>query len=174
MDWIKFKAKDFLSRRYENKIKGIFSKSGLYEFEPVDIDTIIKFGKQFFDVHFSGESILVVGSFFKNIIKHSYGLISIGPFACMPTRIIDAVLSAEASMETKLDLDHNLGLNSINDLDLISLPFLSIETDGNPFPQIIDTRIEAFCLQVERLWSTINTTKYSKSQLLKTLLNSSN
>lgn len=168
MDWFKFKAKDLLGRRYENKIKGIFSKSGLYEFEPVNINTIINYGKQFFDIHFSGESILVVGSFFKNIIKHSYGLISIGPFACMPTRIIDAILSAEASMETKLILDNNLGLHNTSDLDLISLPFLSIETDGNPFPQIVETRIEAFCLQVDRLWKALKESKHSDSQLLKT------
>jgi hypothetical protein len=36
-----------------------------------------------------------------------------------------------------------------------TLPFLSIESDGNPFPQIIEARIEAFCLQVERLYGRL-------------------
>ncbi|MCI5138855.1 MAG: hypothetical protein D3922_10670, partial [Candidatus Electrothrix sp. AR1] len=31
------------------------------------------------------------------------------------------------------------------------LPFICIETDGNPFPQLIEARMEAFCLQAERL-----------------------
>jgi hypothetical protein len=36
------------------------------------------------------------------------------------------------------------------------LPFLSIETDGNPFPQILEARVEAFCLQVERFYKKRN------------------
>ena len=31
------------------------------------------------------------------------------------------------------------------------LPFLAIETDGRPFPQLIEARIEAFTLQAQRL-----------------------
>lgn len=155
-DWIKFKSKNFLGKRYENKIKSILSKSGLYEFELVDIDTLINYGKQFFDVHLTGEAILVVGSFFRNIIHNSHGVISIGPFACMPTRIIDSVLSAEASMKTKVSLDTALGSTSHYNLDVEHLPFLSIETDGNPFPQIIEARLEAFCLQVDRLYKKIS------------------
>jgi len=31
------------------------------------------------------------------------------------------------------------------------LPFLSLETDGNAFPQVTEARLEAFSLQVERL-----------------------
>ena len=36
-----------------------------------------------------------------------------------------------------------------------ALPFLSIETDGSVFPQIIEARLETFCLQVERLHNTV-------------------
>ncbi|WP_420208785.1 hypothetical protein [Candidatus Electronema sp. JC] len=28
---------------------------------------------------------------------------------------------------------------------------MAIETDGNPFPQLIEARMEAFCLQAQRL-----------------------
>jgi len=41
--------------------KEILSGSGLYEFELVDMDRIIEYGKNFFDVRFTGEAILVVG-----------------------------------------------------------------------------------------------------------------
>jgi hypothetical protein len=35
------------------------------------------------------------------------------------------------------------------------LAFLSIEVDGNPFPLLMDAKIEAFCLQAERLHKKI-------------------
>jgi hypothetical protein len=31
------------------------------------------------------------------------------------------------------------------------LPFLSIESDGSPFPQVIDAKLETFCLRAERM-----------------------
>jgi hypothetical protein len=31
------------------------------------------------------------------------------------------------------------------------MPFLSIETDGGPFPQVIEARLETFMLQAMRL-----------------------
>lgn len=150
-EWVKFNLKCLLSRHYEIKIKKIMAQSGLYEFELVNIDKIIQYGKQFFDVHLTGEAILVVGDFFKDILHSAHGVISIGPFACMPTRIIESVLSAEANMQTKKELDNFVGASEHHLSDVTSLPFLSLESDGNPFPQIIEARIEAFCLQVERL-----------------------
>jgi predicted CoA-substrate-specific enzyme activase len=149
---VEFRLKLALQRRYEKKIKKILSGSGLYEFELVDMDRIIEYGKNFFDVRFTGEAILVVGCFFKDILNHVQGAISIGPFACMPTRVIEAVLSAESTMENKRLFDpsaRSLEKDLRGPID--NLPFLSIESDGNPFPQIIEARIEAFCLQVERL-----------------------
>ena len=35
--------------------------------------------------------------------------------------------------------------------DYPALPFLSVETDGNTFPQVIEARLEVFCMQVERV-----------------------
>ncbi|MFA4885456.1 MAG: hypothetical protein WC601_06755, partial [Desulfotomaculaceae bacterium] len=40
-----------------------------------------------------------------------------------------------------------------------SLPFLAVETDGNPFPQVIEARLEIFCLQVKRLHDRIQEIK---------------
>jgi hypothetical protein len=31
------------------------------------------------------------------------------------------------------------------------LPFLAIENNRSPFPQVVETRLEAFCLQAARL-----------------------
>jgi hypothetical protein len=35
--------------------------------------------------------------------------------------------------------------------DIDDLPFLAIETDGSPFPQLITAKIETFLLRAERL-----------------------
>lgn len=66
----------------------------------------------------------------------------------MPTRVTEAVLKQESTLANKENLT---GKTFDGFKQLEKLPFLSIESDGNPFPQIIETRIEAFALQVNRL-----------------------
>lgn len=151
-EWMQFKTKLVVQNVFEKKIKKIMATSGLFEYETINIDNIVKLGSNFFDMRFRGESILAVGGFFKDIVHHTHGVISIGPFACMPTRVIESVLSADATTEMKQKLDKS---TSVAELDIQSLPFLPIESDGNPFPQIIEARVEAFCLQVERLHSKV-------------------
>ena len=41
------------------------------------------------------------------------------------------------------------------------LPFLAIESDGNPFPQVIEARLETFILQSFRLHEVMNEYKNS-------------
>jgi len=41
-------------------------------------------------------------------------------------------------------------LGAGNRVDL-PLPFLAIESDGNPFPQLVDARLESFVLAAHRL-----------------------
>ena len=35
--------------------------------------------------------------------------------------------------------------------EIEELPFLAIESDGSPFPQVITAKLETFCLRAERL-----------------------
>ncbi|MFP4681299.1 MAG: hypothetical protein ACLFQB_12560, partial [Chitinispirillaceae bacterium] len=53
--------------------------------------------------------------------------------------------------ENKKYLDKVISGNGHYKENIKTLPFLTIESDGNPFPAILESRIEAFCLQVERL-----------------------
>jgi hypothetical protein len=39
--------------------------------------------------------------------------------------------------------------------DIDELPFLAVESDGSPFPQVIDAKLETFCLRAERLHERI-------------------
>ncbi|MCL2220167.1 MAG: acyl-CoA dehydratase activase [Chitinispirillia bacterium] len=153
-DWkgkLRFKIQRTLQQRFEKKIKGIFAKSGLYIYELTEMDKIIGYGSEFFDTRLTGEAILVAGTFFKDILHSTHGTIQIGPFSCMPTRVVEAVLSAEATVDNKKMLDKKVTGHTHTGGNISTLPFLSIESDGNPFPAILESRIEAFCLQVERL-----------------------
>jgi predicted nucleotide-binding protein (sugar kinase/HSP70/actin superfamily) len=153
-DWkgeLRFKIQRMLQQRFEKKIKSIFAKSGLYAYELTEMDTIIDYGKEFFDTRLTGEAILVAGTFFRDILHSTHGTIQIGPFSCMPTRVTEAVLMAEATVENKKMLDRRITGGTHAGESIRTLPFLSIESDGNPFPAILESRIEAFCLQVERL-----------------------
>ena len=155
-----FMAKSVIVHHMEKQVKAIFSQSGLYDYDLVGMKEIISLGSRFFDPRFTGEAIIVVGAFFKEIIRKIHGMISIGPFACMATRVTEAVLSAEACMGTLENLEkESARLKPRATVDCKDLPFLSIESDGNPFPQIIEARIDAFCLQVERLHEKIQAAK---------------
>jgi predicted nucleotide-binding protein (sugar kinase/HSP70/actin superfamily) len=157
-EYLQFRTKTILQKTYEKKIKKILSKSGLYHYEPIDIDKTMKYGNNFFDLRLTGEAILVAGAFFKDILHSMHGAISIGPFACMPTRVIESVMSSEATVENR-DV---LAGEKEKYKNITTLPFLSIETDGSPFPQIVDARLEAFCLQVERVHKLVNENAESK------------
>lgn len=145
---IEFFIKTFFQRSYEKKIKGIFAGSGLYHNEAIDIEKIMDVGKNFIDEQLTGESIVVVGAALREIVDSVSGVISIGPFACLPTRIIESILSSSMNMNTKREL---AGKEFPGFIEGEDLPFLSIEIDGTPFPPLIEAKIEAFCLQVKRL-----------------------
>jgi hypothetical protein len=110
-----------------------------------DIERVLEAGERFVDRSFGGETILVIGRFLKDILTDFHGLISIGPFACLPTRIIESILTPEAKRTPG-----HAAAEPGSSPSPANLPFLSIECDGNPFPQTIEAQLEAFCLQVRR------------------------
>jgi len=85
------------------------------------------------------------------IAVDSCGVIAIGPFGCMPNRLSEAILNETMNRKEKLKTDpKNKRLRSIL-AETEDLPFLAIESDGSPFPQVITAKLEAFCLRAERL-----------------------
>jgi predicted nucleotide-binding protein (sugar kinase/HSP70/actin superfamily) len=102
-----------------------------------------------------GEAILTVGGSMTEIVSHSCGVIAIGPFGCMPNRLSEAILNETMNTKAKLATDpDNKQLRSIL-TDIDELPFLAVESDGSPFPQVIDAKLETFCLRAERLHERI-------------------
>lgn len=138
-------------RRWEKKIKSTLSHSGLMRAGAVDIDTIIRHGSRYISTQLQGEAILTVGGAMADIATHACGVIAIGPFGCMPNRLAEAILSETMNRECKLALDSGGNGLSACLAEVDDLPFLAIESDGSPYPQLINAKLEAFCLRAERL-----------------------
>jgi len=153
-DRISVYIQGFFKNQYEKIIKQIFAKSGFYEYRMVNVEKIISNVKDLISPRLTGEAILTIGSAITEIVDEVSGVISIGPFGCMPSRIAEAIISEKIN-EHKLVIASDRNLIEKVMEKYPALPFLSIETDGSVFPQIIEARLETFCLQVERLHSTV-------------------
>jgi predicted nucleotide-binding protein (sugar kinase/HSP70/actin superfamily) len=155
MEKLKFKIRNKFQVRYEKRIKSILSESGLVHAEPLDIDTFINNASTYISKNLPGEAIITVGGSMTEIVSHSCGVIAIGPFGCMPNRLSEAILNETMTAKEKLATEpQNHQLKAIL-ADIDDLPFLAIESDGSPFPQLIDAKLETFCLRAERLHNHI-------------------
>ena len=137
--------------RADYKIRQLLAPSNLFYNGDMRVDHIINSGKKFISTHLQSEAILTVGAAFHDILNPACGVISIGPFGCMPTRVAEAVLNEKFNAGEKRALLNGRDIPGLSKSDSRKFPFLAIETDGNPFPQIIEARLEAFCLQALRV-----------------------
>jgi predicted CoA-substrate-specific enzyme activase len=137
--------------RYTRRLNSILGKSALVLSTPVNIDKIMRNAAPFISPHLAGEAVLTIGSALTEVATHACGVISIGPFGCMPSRLAESILNEAMHSKTKLALDpQNKSLKkALADVD--ELPFLAIESDGSPFPQVIAAKLEAFCLRAKRV-----------------------
>ncbi|MDR0307120.1 MAG: acyl-CoA dehydratase activase [Chitinispirillales bacterium] len=139
-----------LQEWWERRIKSILAQSGLYHFEMVEVEKTIEAGEHLINVNFRGEAILTVGLALREILNDSCGVISIGPFGCMPSRVAEAILKKEMNVTGKARLPG--WKEKAHEYEEIGeFPFLAVETDGSPFPQLIEANMEAFVLQAKRL-----------------------
>lgn len=151
--WIRY----YVKRYFDRKIRNLFAPSGLFFHEVLQVEDLIHAGEKFVSPMLTGEAILTVGAALHEILHPACGIISIGPFGCMPTRVAESILSEKFTKGEKLELmlngnghDPSAAASLLENTDQ-KLPFLAIETDGNAFPQIIEARLEAFALQSRRL-----------------------
>ena len=151
MEKLGFLLKKRYMARYKKRIKSILAGTGLVNAGLINIQSIINNGSPYISPNLTGEAILTVGSSLTEIASHACGVIAIGPFGCMPNRLSEAILNKAMNREGKLatDPDNNRLRSTLGNID--DLPFLAIESDGSPFPQLIHAKLEAFCLQAERL-----------------------
>jgi predicted nucleotide-binding protein (sugar kinase/HSP70/actin superfamily) len=146
---IQLLIKDNYQRMIEKKIKKIMAKSKLCITEMVRIEKTIAYANNLVSEKLVGESILTTGLALREILDESCGVISIGPFNCMPSRLSEAILNKEMTLEGKYR-NGRLEKNGYPD-EITTLPFLYVESDGNAFPQITQSKIEIFMMQAEKL-----------------------
>lgn len=159
---IYFYMKTKTEKMIEKKIKGIFAKySGLYEFDPIDLKGVLKASKPLVSDKLIGDIGITIGVGLKEVLKESCGIISLGPFACIQTRMAEAILNNNMTLAGKLKVnDDSVFGEEINKLDKnMPLPYLAIESDGNPYPQIIQARLEVFALQAKRIGEMMSKAK---------------
>ena len=154
MDRIKTYIQGYFKNPFEKTIKSAMEKSGFYEGHMIDVDKVVGNVSDLVSPRLTGETVLTVGSAITEVVEEVDGVISIGPFGCMPGRIAEAVIS-ETINDKKLQIAEDKELVKKVMEHHPALPFLSIETDGNVFPQIIEARLENFCLQVGRVHKKI-------------------
>jgi predicted nucleotide-binding protein (sugar kinase/HSP70/actin superfamily) len=135
---------------WERRIKSALAKSGCYAFEMIRVEKTMASGSHLLNENFRGECILTVGLGLREILNGSSGVVSIGPFGCMPSRVAEAVLKKEMNASGKLRM--NIPFRNRELLrEIPEFPFLAIETDGSPFPQLVEANLEAFVAQVQRV-----------------------
>ncbi len=151
MERLGFFAKKKFMASYEKRIKAALSASGLIHPEPLKVADIIENAAPYVSVELTGEAVLTVGGALTEVASQVCGVIAIGPFGCMPNRLSEAVLTEAMTREDKLALDPGSSRLRAVLSEVESLPFLAIESDGSPFPQLINAKLEAFCLRARRL-----------------------
>jgi predicted nucleotide-binding protein (sugar kinase/HSP70/actin superfamily) len=123
----------------------------------IDVEKTISYGKDLVSDRLIGESILTVGLSLREILDESCGIITIGPFNCIPSRLAEGILSKEMTLDGKYrfgKLQRNGYPESVQ-----NLPYLHIETDGNTFPQITQSKIEIFMVQSNKLYDEMKLVK---------------
>lgn len=153
MQMMQHYVKHYYKRLVETRYRKILSKSGLCDFEVPDINGIMKYGKKLLSVHIGGDPILSCGASFKEILHSVSGVVMVGPFACMQSRITEAILCEALTPERKIGIEEG---RFTMPSEVNGLPFLAIETDGNVFPQLIEAKLEAFALQAKRVYANMN------------------
>lgn len=159
LDRIKFLVENKVKFMFEAQVKNILAQSDLYDSHMAEVDKTIEYGKELLSIFIGGDPILSVGTSLREILHKNLGVILIGPFACMQSRLTEAILNENLNLANKEKIEgHTNYSDKMPGLD--DLPFMAIETDGNVFPQLIAAKLEAFCLQVERVHRKIEGAKH--------------
>jgi len=160
MQRIKVQLESTYKKKVERDVKKIWAETDLYEYRVTDVEEIIAATDDLMSEELTGETVLTIGASVEEIIEEVHGMIAIGPFGCMPNRVSESIITDTLEEQKRKISDDELTSQVLDEFS--SLPFLAIETDGNPFPQVIEARLEAFCLQVQRISDYINSLEEEK------------
>jgi len=153
IDKLIFSISNIFMRRHEKKIKRILAKSEFFKYKLINIPDIVQYVLHLTPLSLDGEHHLIGGTLLKETLSHYCGIINIGPFGCMQVRLAQSIFSQEIDVKSKKQAFKCLGKTfDIGDFkDSDQVPFLTIESDGNPYPQLLEARFENFCIQAARI-----------------------
>jgi hypothetical protein len=114
------------------------------------VEHVVAVGSRLLTPNLFGEAILTIGGALAEIGTDFCGSIAIGPFGCMPNRICESILNNNVDREHLSRFRKDQESNRVF-AEMEMMPFLAIESDGSPFPQVIEARLETFVLQAKRL-----------------------
>ena len=143
--------REFIQNQLERTVKRSLAKSGFYEPTRIQIGKLLGSVKHLISPEMvGGDAALTVAASLNEIVDHVHGVIIIGPFGCLPNRIAEAILTHSLNREKQHITDNHSLVAQVLKVHP-SLPFLAIESDGSAFTQLTQAKLEAFCLQVERV-----------------------
>ncbi len=152
--WIEYMITAATQEHVDKKIKKILEKSGLYETEMIDMESIIDHSTNLVPKTLKGEPGITIGITMRDVFSKFAGAVNIGPFSCMPVRFTEAVAFNNLDMKGKMEAHKEAGTAAVGTINFgpeERIPFLTIEADGNPYPQLLEARFESFCLQAARV-----------------------
>jgi predicted CoA-substrate-specific enzyme activase len=157
---IYFFFKSMFQGNIDRQIKNIFAASGFYKPTYINIKEVMKASRFIVSPHLRGEVPITTGAALKYILNDSCGVISIGPFACLPSRMVESLLKTNMNLVHKVAISGESPLYSeLDRMNVTNLPFLPIESDGNPFTQVTQAQLEVFCLQADRMHDKLSEAK---------------
>ena len=149
------RLKNVFMRKDEAEIRKRLLLSGFYHPCEIDVADLVERGSALINPALSGETILTVSSVLTEVGDDTHGVISIGPFGCMPCRIAESILNHRL-IDEKENFSRHSGPFWADNKNELPLPFLAIESDGNAFPQVVEARLESLVLSAQRLKSELD------------------
>ena len=150
-DRLKNKITCMVKNPFEVEIRGMFADCGFYSVFDNDVEHLVEAARDLISPRLTGEAILTVGAAMAEIVESVDGVLSLGPFGCMPSRIAEALATNKLNYKPRIARDADLVAKVMEVWP--SLPFLSVETDGNAFPNL-SSHVLKLSLQVSRLFET--------------------
>lgn len=146
----------------EHRMQKILEATGYFKKHKTRIGNTIKHSLHILPIESTGEPALTLGTALSEGYEHFCGIINIGPFGCLQTRISEAICTPNMTLGKKLKVKENLNIPYVIPKGLAEetdIPFLTIECDGKGFPQIIESRLETFLVQAERTANIMSANK---------------
>ncbi len=142
-------------RWIDRQVHAVFAKCRLCQPGALDIAGQIAAVKHRISPALTGETILTTSSALVEIVDQVDGIVSIGPFACMPSRMCEAMIPRILERDKGANTADPKRLSALLD-QVQQLPFLAMESDGTALPPLVEAKLETFVLQVMRVHDVLH------------------